>query len=146
MSSINNKLPYFYLILGFIGFLGAAYLTILHYKNVFPPCSIAYGCETVLSSKFATIFEVPIALLGSFFYLIVLILAVLLLTHPRLAIKRVLLVLTVSGFIVSVILVYIQAFLLHAFCQYCLLSEAILTILLLASLYYFKEEKVNSSK
>src|SRR5690348_14780226 len=60
------------IILSFLGFLDAAYLTILHYKNVIPPCSIAHGCETVLTSQYATLGPIPIALLGVFFYLVVL--------------------------------------------------------------------------
>lgn len=57
-------------ILALLGFVDATYLTILYYQNVIPPCSIAHGCETVLTSKYATIFfGIPTALLGAIYYL-----------------------------------------------------------------------------
>src|SRR5581483_587523 len=64
-----------YLLLGFtlLGFLDAAYLTIQHYQHVIPPCTTG-GCETVLTSSFATIAGTPIALIGAGFYVFIAIL------------------------------------------------------------------------
>src|SRR5579872_6247498 len=70
-GSTTRHLPYVIGILGFLGFLDATYLTILHYKNTIPPCTL-HGCEVVLSSVFATIGGVPIALIGAGYYLVVL--------------------------------------------------------------------------
>ena len=116
---MKNKSSAFLLILSLAGFFDSAYLTILHYKNIIPPCQIAKGCETVLTSQFSTIFGIPIALLGSLFFLVLIFLLLLKKNHYFKP-------LALSGAIVGVILFYIQAFVLHAFCQYCLLTEAIL--------------------
>lgn len=114
------------LILSIAGFFDASYLTILHYKNIIPPCTIALGCETVLTSQFATIFGIPIALFGSLFFLTLIFLLLLgFLKYFKLLI--------LSGVLVSVILIYIQAFILHAFCQYCLLNEAIIFAIFILS-------------
>ena len=149
------------LIFALLGFLDATYLTILHYKNVIPPCSFHHSCETVLTSKFATIGPVPISLLGTLFYVSIMILVGLLLernadrnqiklrssenqklrksdqsdTQSSIRVlsehhlKQMLFLITASGIVVSAILVYIQAFILHAFCQYCLTSEGINLVL-----------------
>ena len=141
------------LILGFLGFLDATYLTILHYKNVIPPCTAARSCEVVLTSKYATmLFGIPTSLLGSAFYLAVIILAGLFWqnqgdkisviarsettkqshTKDRRAtlamttkIPSLLLLLTTIGLIIGIYLVYLQAFVIHAYCYYCLTSELI---------------------
>ena len=65
-SKILSKLL---LSLSLIGFIDAAYLTVSHFMSVIPPCSLA-ECETVLSSKYADIAGMPIALLGALYYLV----------------------------------------------------------------------------
>lgn len=117
-------LPFAIGILGFLGFLDATYLTVQHYKNVIPPCTI-HGCEVVLTSKFAVIAGVPIALLGAGFYLAVLVLLLLWLQTKKPNLVTLLVTLTGIGLLIGVFLVGIQAFVLHAFCQYCLSSELI---------------------
>jgi uncharacterized membrane protein len=124
-SSFLHKLPYGIGILAFLGFLDATYLTVLHYKNIIPPCSVARGCETVLTSQFATIFGIPIALLGAGFYLAVLALLLIWIQTKRTNLLTLLVTLTGIGLLVGILLVVIQAFVLHAFCQYCLTSELI---------------------
>ncbi len=109
----------FLLILSIAGFFDASYLTILHYKNIIPPCTIAKGCETVLTSQFSTILGIPISLIGSVFFLILIILLLL-------GFFRYFKILILLGVLISVNLFFIQAFILHAFCQYCLLSEVII--------------------
>ena len=140
-STKNNKFILYSLILGFLGFFVATYLTILHYKNIIPPCSITTGCETVLNSKYAVIFGVPVSLLGSLFYLTIIILCVLLLTHYKQVFLKLFYIATVLGFIFSITLIGIQAFLIHAFCQYCLTSEAISTGILMLAYLKFRKDK-----
>lgn len=124
------------LLLSIAGFFDSSYLTILHYQNVIPPCNIALGCETVLTSRFSTILGVPISLFGSVFFLT---LIFLLLLPQRKLFYIFFKLLSWSGILVSAILLYIQAFVLHAFCQYCLLSEVIILGIFILS-FYLKEE------
>lgn len=112
-------------VLGFLGFLDATYLTILHYKNVIPPCTIAHGCETVLTSSYATFLKIPISLLGVFFYVCVLVGLLLFVQTRNKLFTSLLLLVTTLGLLVAGYLVYLQAFVIHAFCQYCLASEFI---------------------
>lgn len=110
------------MLLSIAGFFDSSYLTILHYKNIVPPCTITKDCEVVLNSQFSTVLGIPIALFGSLFFLALIFL--LLLNKWNQAFKYFKL-LTLLGLIASVILFCIQAFVLHSFCQYCLLSEII---------------------
>lgn len=129
-------------LLSFLSFLDATYLTINHYQNTIPGCSIIQGCEKVLTSKFATLGPVPVALLGSFYFLIVLVISIILFQTRTKTILFGLLGLAILGFLVSVGFFLIQLLILKAFCLYCLFSEGISFLLLTFSLVLlrFKQE------
>jgi uncharacterized membrane protein len=136
---LKNKLILYSLIIAFLGFLDATYLTILHYKNIIPPCTITNDCEIVLTSKYANIGPIPVALIGSFFYLTVMLVCLILITDYKKMWINVFYALAIAGFVVSLILIFLQIQIIHALCQYCLLSEAASAgILLLAGLNYRK--------
>lgn len=109
---------------GFVGFADSAYLTADHYFVLPLPCSIAHGCEAVLTSKYATVGPIPLALFGVAFYLAVTFLALYLLTSDRISRfwSGALFCLTAIGFLLSIAFESIQVFLIHAICQYCALS------------------------
>ena len=141
MNLKQNKLILYSLILGFLGFLDAAYLTILHYKNIIPPCTVTSGCERVLNSKYAMFGPIPVSLLGSLFYLSIIIVCILLLTNYKKVFLDTFYLLTGTGLIVSVVLLFIQELLLKAFCQYCILSEIISGGLILLAFLKFRADK-----
>jgi len=128
------------LLLSFLGFLDATYLVILHFKNAFPPCTITTGCETVLTSKYATVLGVPISLAGSLFYLLLISLSILILTSFKKIFANVLILIVLSGALVSAVLIYIQFFILKTFCQYCLFSEGVNFLLLGVALLFLKKK------
>lgn len=123
------------LLLSIGGFFDSAYLTILHYKNVIPPCTLAFGCETVLTSQFSAILGIPIALVGSLYFLV---LIFLLLLNQKPGFFRYFKILTLAGVAVSIFLFLIQAFVLKAFCQYCLLSEVIIFAIFILNFFLRK--------
>lgn len=135
-----DKLILYSLFLGFLGFIVATYLTILHYQNALPPCSLTSNCELVLTSKYASILGVPLALFGSIFYLSIIALCLLIITSYRKIFLNAFYLFAALGFAVSLILVYIQANFIGAFCQYCLISEAISTGLVILAFLKFRED------
>ncbi len=138
----NNSILFSILLLSFLGFLDATYLAILHYKNAFPPCTITTGCETVLTSKYATVIGLPISLAGSLFYLLLIGLSILILTDFKKIFANILTLIVLSGALVSAILIYVQFFILKAFCQYCLFSEGINFILVIFSFLLIRQKKI----
>jgi len=128
-------------VLAFLGFLDATYLTILHYKNAFPPCTITKGCETVLTSKYATVLGVPIALLGSLFYACTIAVCILSYHHSKRIFSNTIFFIAATGTIVSILLFYIQLVILKNFCQYCVLSEVINLSIFFLSYSLFKKRK-----
>ena len=124
--------------LALVGFADAAYLTATHYAGSSVFCGASGGCETVLSSEFATLGPVPIALIGAVYYA----LASLIAWTPAAAwsrtTSRALAGLTGLAFAVSAALFAIQALELHAWCRFCLVSAALTTLLFATSIWLLR--------
>jgi uncharacterized membrane protein len=116
-----------------IGLGDAIYLTINHFTGEPVPCSIVSGCETVLTSEYATIAGIPLAALGAMAYFAAFSLATLsafgnLKTWFLFGVQIILMALF------SFWLLYLQAFEIGAFCQFCLLSAGVTFTLLIIAL------------
>jgi uncharacterized membrane protein len=89
-----------------------------------------------MTSKYAVIGGIPLALLGSLYYLAIFLLTVAYYDRKHLYILSIIARLTTLGFLVSLILIYLQAFIIRAFCFYCLLSALTSTGLFMLALIY----------
>lgn len=116
------KLPIAAALAALVGLVDSVYLTINHLTAVPVPCSIIAGCETVLTSPYAEPLDgIPLAAFGAVAYFVAFSLAILAAYGNRL---------TWTLFGIQVILMsvfttwllYLQAFVIGAFCQFCLLS------------------------
>lgn len=116
-------LPVVASVLALIGLGDAIYLTVHHYTAVPVPCGLTGGCETVLTSSYAEFAGVPLAAFGAFAYFVAFSLAILTAFGNRtmwmLFGVQTLIMATVSGY-----LLYLQAAVIGAFCQFCLVSAA----------------------
>ena len=110
--------------LSLIGLADAIYLTVQDLTGQHLRCTIVSGCSEVLSSPYAHIGRVPLAVLGAFAYFTVFSLAILAAFGYQLA-RPLLAGLVVVMFLMTLWLLYLQAFVIHHFCQYCLLSAAV---------------------
>ncbi len=119
---IPNSLTIIFLAVSFLGFLDATYLAAQHYLGAIPPCIITTGCETVLRSHYSAILGIPVALLGSIYYLLLFLLAVFYLDARREIIIRLAAYLTPLGFLASLYFVYLQLFVLKEICSWCMVS------------------------
>lgn len=135
-------------ILAFLGFLDATYLTMLGFTRQIPPCTATHGCEKVLTSDFAYIGPIPIAAFGIGYFVLVMILSILLIQNFQKKAFNILMLLTASAFAAGVGLVSIQAFVLKAFCQYCLAAEFLMTCLfaLTGGIYLYETERLHVLK
>src|SRR3989344_1146827 len=131
---IPNWLIFTFLVVSFLGFLDATYLTAQHYTGAIPPCVLTTGCETVLTSEHSVIFGIPTALLGSVYYILLFLLAILSLDVKR-EIIRLAAFLTPIGFLASSWFVYLQLFVIKEICSYCIVSATISTILIILRLF-----------
>lgn len=110
------------------------YLTVEHLSGRSVRCAVVTGCDTVLSSSYATLFGIPLAAFGAFAYFAVFSLAVCIVFGHRF-LRFPLQVIIAIMFVMSVWLVGLQIFTLNAFCFYCLVSAA-LTLTMTALIVY----------
>lgn len=116
-------------LLSLLGLADALYLTVEHVTGQSVQCTIISGCSEVLSSPYAVVAGIPLAAIGAAAYFTVFSLATLAAFNYRIA-GTLLTVLVIVMFFVSLWLIYLQAFVIREFCQYCLLSAAITFALL----------------
>ncbi|HEX8638098.1 MAG TPA: vitamin K epoxide reductase family protein [Pyrinomonadaceae bacterium] len=135
------KLPAVAAFVALAGLADSVYLTVKHFTAEPVPCSILEGCEQVLTSSYAEMFGVPTAAFGIAAYLLAFILACLTAFGNRR-------MWTPFGALVVVMaiftawLIYLQGYVIEAFCQFCLISAATTLTLLLI----FLASKVVHSK
>ena len=111
-----------------IGLADAIYLTVEHLTGRSVRCTIVSGCSEVLSSPYATVRGFPLAGIGAFAYFTIFSLA----TLAAFGYKGMGFLLTLivgAMFLTTLWLVYLQAFVIGHFCQFCLLSALVTTTL-----------------
>lgn len=141
LQAVPHKALVFSFVVALVGFADAVYLSIEHFRGVIPPCTVS-GCEVVLSSSYATVLGIPVALFGVAYYLAILVGLMIYFDARNLKVLGYVLLLTTIGFIISLWLLFVQAFLIHSFCQYCLLSLTTSTLLFIASAIIFSKYRV----
>ena len=139
-SAVNSasKIAWSYLIVAAISLIGlgdSIYLTIQDITGESLRCTIISGCSEVLSSKYAHVGPVPLAAVGAFAYFAVFSLAILAAFGYGFA-RPLLTIILAFMFLTTLWLLYLQAFVIGHFCQYCLLSAAVtitLTVLVIVT-------------
>ncbi len=128
-----------FLLVSFLGFLDATYLTAKYYLGEPVTCSLLAGCEKVTTSAYAVWGGLPIALFGSFYYLAIFVLVLFYLDTGRKAAFTAAAWLTLPGFLISLGLLYLQLFVILALCLYCIFSLATSSVLFILALTYMRK-------
>lgn len=110
--------------LALVGLADSIYLTVQHLNGQGVQCTVTSGCEEVLTSAYATIGGYPLAAFGAAAYFAAFSLATLVLFNYGWA-RKLLFYLVLVMLLVTLFLIYVQAFVLDKWCQYCLLSAAV---------------------
>lgn len=129
-------IPFAAAFVALLGLLDSGYLTIKHFTETPVPCNIVAGCETVLTSAYAQYAGIPTAAYGALAYFVAFSLAILAAYGNRLMWK----LFSVQAAIMAVVtlwLLYLQAFVIGAFCQFCLISA--FTTFVLLGLFVFSK-------
>src|SRR6266550_712353 len=115
-------------VIALIGLADAIYLSVQALTGETLVCGGSPDCFRVLGSAYARLQGIPVAALGMLAYFSVFSFATFVaFGYGRV---RIFLTLTVGAmFLATLWLLYVQAFLLHAYCRYCLFSAAITFLL-----------------
>lgn len=104
----------------------AGYLTYVHYQPDALICTSGGGCETVQDSSYAELVGIPVALLGLFAFLAVLVLVA---WDSELA-RTLAAAIALTGVGFAVYLLVLQAFVIDAWCVWCLANDVLIVPLL----------------
>jgi uncharacterized membrane protein len=115
------------LIVALIGVGVAGYLTYTHYDKIKVLCLASGGCETVQASSYAKLDGIPVAVLGLAGYICIL---GSLLIRGELG-RIIGFAIALVGFLFSMYLTYREGFTIHAWCQWCLSSASLMTLLMI---------------
>jgi len=124
-----------------VGLADSLYLTVEHLSGRSVKCTITSGCSEVLSSSYATVAGYPLAGLGAAAYFVVFSVATLAAFGYK-GTGKLLLLVVGAMFLMTLRLIYLQAFVIHHFCQFCLLS-ALVTTILTALVVYARVRKLD---
>lgn len=110
------------------GLADATFLSVQALTGETLSCGGSPDCFKVLGSPYAKVGSVPVAMLGAFAYFCVFTFATF--AAFGYARARTFLIPTIGAmFLATLWFLYVQAFLLHAYCRYCLLSAAMTFLL-----------------
>lgn len=127
-------------LLALVGLADSVYLTLHHLTGKDVDCLASGGCETVLTSGYAAIGKLPLAGLGALAYFTLFSLAILG-AFERNWVTPLYLALVGAMLAAACFLLYVQAFVLHAFCDFCLLSAGLTVLLSILGIALFSKTK-----
>ena len=111
-------------IVAVVGLADATYLAVQALTGETLSCGGSPDCFRVLGSSYAKLGGIPVAILGALAYFTVFTFATFAaFGYPRA--PKFLALIAGAMFLTTLWLLYVQAFLLHAYCRYCLFSAAI---------------------
>lgn len=108
------------------------------------------GCEKVQTSAYSVVMGVPVALLGLLMYLALDVLLVwLFLTKDNVLPAVAIFGISLAGTLYSAYLTYLELYVIHAICPWCVTSAVIITLLFLLSIAemsrFYRGEAVTES-
>ena len=121
----------FILFFAFCGFLDSFYIARNEANNMPLFCNITglSGCTIVAASQYSHFFGIPIAEYGMLFYASIFFAAVLELALFDRLLRRILQIISYVGIAASVYFTFLEVFVIHALCIYCVVS-ALITLLI----------------
>jgi uncharacterized membrane protein len=127
-----------------LGLFIGAYLTLYKFGFIGTLACNVSSCEQVQTSRWSVFLGLPVATWGLGFYAVMLVLSVAGL-QPRYAESRGLalgaFVLAAWGVVFTAWLNYLEAFVIHAWCEWCIGSAAMVVVLFLLALLDWRERR-----
>jgi uncharacterized membrane protein len=122
------------IVLTLIGLGVASYLTYVHYSGIHPLCTVGGSCLEVQTSIYSKLAGVPVALIGLIGYVVIL---GSLLVREDETTRFATVAFTLIGFGFSAYLTGREQFSIHTYCEWCVSSAIIMTVLMCLSIWRF---------
>jgi uncharacterized membrane protein len=121
------------IVLTVLGIFVAGYLSWSHYSGEPVYCGGSNSCELVNNSRFAFLGPIPVALIGLTGYIIILVLSLIPPKEDRQWPMLLIFAGALIGTMLQWYLFYIELFVLHAICFWCVTSQTLITSIFLLS-------------
>lgn len=123
-------------ILVVIGLLVSVYMTIYKVTSNDALCLGSGDCSTVNASRYSEVYGIPVATVGIAGYFAILLLHWYERRDKFFEKNGMMLIfgLALAGFLFTVYLIYVEFSILHAFCPFCLTSQAAMTVIFIISI------------
>ena len=126
---------------GFIGFLLSGFI---YYKKIRKHpiiCPLRSNCHVVINSTYATVFGIPIEVLGMAYYAFIVISHLGLIIFPEIVDPFVIyfgIFISFGAFCFSLYLIYVQALILKEWCVWCMISAFLSTLIFIITILFFQ--------
>lgn len=132
---MEKRLSQLAIVLTIIGLLVSIYMTIYKITSNDSMCIGSGDCKTVNASRYAEVYGIPVAVLGVVGYSAIL--AVLLLDRRGGFFQEngslLLFGLSLTGFLFTLYLIYVEVALIKAYCPFCITSQTVMTLIFIIS-------------
>lgn len=123
------------LILAVVGIIDSVVIFEKISGNIYVPCVIGQGCETVLYSYYSKFLGISLSWWGMGFYSLAAVFLSLILIYKKEILKKLYFLQITAGFLFSLYLFYIQIFNIGTLCTYCMISFSDILISMVLILY-----------
>jgi uncharacterized membrane protein len=123
-------------------FLYLAALTSAIFLSVKPLpeiCSPQEGCSIVLSTTYAQIAGIKVSLLGIIALSLTLAIIITQIIKKDQIKRKIINTMVIIGGLLALRFLYLQEFVIHSFCKYCLISDISLTISMILTIIFWKD-------
>ncbi len=144
-----KKLSIVAIVASIIGFIDSVYLAYVKFSHTPIYCTPGLGdCAVVQTSQWSEIWGIPIAVLGAIAYLI---LISIFLFENRIGLLTkysdyLLFGISLFGFLYSLFLTWLEIFVIHALCQWCILSALCMTIIFIVTIVRLTDHQYRTNK
>lgn len=147
MNKFVPRYGWFFLVVTVIGLLDSLYLLWIKIANDKAYCIQGIGdCWTVNTSKYSSIFGIPVSLFGILGYGLIVTVILLDKRVPFLQQNslNILFGLTLFGMLYSLYLTYIELFVIYAICPFCVISAVAMVVLFILTLIRLVKNQATS--
>ena len=137
----NSMIMWALLALSTVGFIDAVYLALKRLVGSPVTCIAFSGCDVVAQSKYSLLLGIPLAFLGVVFYAAMVIMITYYLQRRTKRGLQQVLYLALFGGLFSLYLLALQAFVIKAWCFYCVISDTIGVIGGMLAIYLLRKNK-----
>jgi uncharacterized membrane protein len=129
------------LLVGIIGLAVSIYLTDAYSKTASLECGLGGGCDIVKNSQYATFLGISVPILGLLYYVFVVAYAASrLFVRKLIKFEKEIFLLAVTGALAfSLYLTYLEAFVIEAWCQWCIVSAVCSGLLFIFAAIDYKQ-------